>query len=66
MTVTILSVDTDQNIVVFTPPTGGMRAIDVKKPEFQEYIKSLKPGDKVQITYTEAVAMAVEETPPQQ
>jgi hypothetical protein len=59
-TVRIESVDTKKNIVAFTPPSGGTRAIRVERPEFQEYIKGLKPGDLVEVTYTEAMAIAVE------
>jgi hypothetical protein len=63
-TVKIESVDTAKNIVVFTAPDGALRCIAVKRPTFQEYIKQLKPGDMVEITYTEAVAISVEKTPP--
>jgi len=60
-TVKIESVDTKTNIVVFTPPGGGLRAIRVRRPEGQRFIAGLKPGDEVQITYTEAMAVGVEE-----
>jgi len=60
-TVKIESVDTKTNIVVFTPPGGGLRAIRVRRPEGQRFIAGLKPGDQVQITYTEAMAVGVEE-----
>jgi hypothetical protein len=63
-TVKIESVDTAKHIVVFTAPDGALRAITVKRPTFQEYIKGLKPGDQVEITYTEAVAISVEKQPP--
>ena len=59
-TVKIESVDTKTNIVVFTPPGGGLRAIRVRRPEGQRFIAGLKPGDDVQITYTEAMAVGVE------
>jgi len=60
-TVKIESVDTRTNIVVFTPPGGGLRAIRVRRPEGRRFIAGLKPGDQVQITYTEAMAVGVEE-----
>jgi len=60
-TVKIESVDTKTNIVVFTPPGGGLRAIRVRRPEGKRFIAGLKPGDEVQITYTEAMAVGVEE-----
>jgi len=59
-TVKIESVDTRTNIVVFTPPGGGLRAIRVRRPEGQRFIAGLRPGDQVQITYTEAMAVGVE------
>ena len=60
VTVRIESVDTEKNRVAFTLPSGAMRIVSVKQPEMQEYIKGLKPGDQVEITYTEAVAISVE------
>ena len=60
MTVRIESVDLERNIVVVEPPGGGLEAIDVKRPEGREFIRGLKPGDRVQITYTEAVALRVD------
>jgi hypothetical protein len=63
MTVRIESVDLENHIVVFTPEGGGLQAIPVKRPEFREYIKGLKPGDRVEITYSEAIAISVEEPP---
>jgi len=59
-TVRVESVDLAKNVVVFTPPGGGLRAVTVKRPEGREFIKGLKPGDQVQITWTEAVAISVE------
>jgi hypothetical protein len=60
-TVRVELVDTKTNIVVFTPPGGGLRAIRVVRPEGQRFIKGLEPGDQVQITYTEALAVSVDE-----
>jgi hypothetical protein len=62
VTVRIESVDTEKNRVLFTLPSGELRRIPVRQPEFQEYIKGLKPGDQVEITYTEALAISVEKT----
>lgn len=59
-TVRIELVDTGKNIVVFTPPGGGLRAVRVRREEGQKFIKGLKPGDQVTITYTEAMALSVE------
>ena len=59
-TVRIESVDQANHVVVFTPPNGGLRVVSVQRPEGREFIKGLKPGDPVQITWTEAVAISVE------
>ena len=59
-TVKIESVDPEKHVVVFTPPGGGLRVVAVQRPEGREFMKGLKPGDQVQITWTEAVAISVE------
>ena len=61
MTVRIESVDTQRNIVVFTPASGGLRAIRVRTPEGQRFIRGLNAGDSVDVTWTDAVAVAVTE-----
>ena len=58
--VTITSVDTKTNLVSFTGADGFVRAITVESPQGKEFIKQLKPGDTVVITYTEALAISVE------
>lgn len=62
-TVKIESVDLKKNLVVFTAPNGGLRAVNVEKPEGVKFIQGIKPGDLVQITYTEALAVSVEKEP---
>lgn len=57
--VTIDSVDTDENTVQFTGPGGQPREVSVERPEMQEFIKGLSAGDRVQLTYGEALAVAV-------
>ena len=59
-TVKIESVDQEKHVVVFTPPNGGLRVVSVQRPEGREFMKGLKPGDQVQITWTEAIAISVE------
>ena len=59
-TVRIDSVDTAKHVVGFTGPHGDKQVVDVVTPEGKEFIKGIKPGDQVQITYTAAVAMSVE------
>jgi Cu/Ag efflux protein CusF len=59
-TVIIESVDAKSNTVSFTGPQGMLRTITVQNPDAQAFIKKLKKGDEVEITYTEAVAISVE------
>jgi hypothetical protein len=59
-TVRIESVDLESNIVVFTTPDGRMETVRVVRPEGKEFIRKLKKGDNVEITYTEAVAITVD------
>jgi len=54
------AVDLATNSVTLTGPKGNTETIKVKRPELQEKLKTLKPGDEVQITYTEALAIKVE------
>jgi hypothetical protein len=58
--VTIEGVDKSRNTVTFRREDGVLRVIDVVRPESQEFIKHLKPGDQVEVTYTEALAVSVE------
>lgn len=63
VTVTIDSVDLKNNIVTFTGPQGNVNIVAVQRPQMREFIKTLKAGDKVDVTYTEAVAVSVEPAP---
>ena len=60
---TIDAVDLKNNIVNFTGPQGNVNIVAVKRPEMREFIKTLKTGDKVDVTYTEAVAVSVQPAP---
>jgi len=62
-TVTIDSVDLKNNIVTFTGAQGNVNIVAVQRPQMREFIKTLKTGDKVDLTYTEAVAVSVEPAP---
>ena len=59
MTIVIESVDAAENTVTFTGP-NGLRTVLVETPAGQEFIKQLKKGDEVEVTYTEALAISVE------
>jgi hypothetical protein len=58
-TVEIQSVDTSDHKVTFQRADGISRVVAVEDPDAQKFVEHLKPGDKVQITYTEAVAVNV-------
>ncbi len=58
--VTITAVDTRTNQVSFFAEDGLVRAITVRTPQGQEFIKQLKPGDHVVVSFTEAIALSVE------
>ena len=62
-TVTIDAVDLKNNIVNFTGPKGNVNVVAVQRPEMREFLKTLKVGDKVDVTFTEAVAVSVEPAP---
>lgn len=59
-TVMIENVDPAGPTVSFTGPNGVLRMIDVQDPGMQAFARTLKPGDEVDITFTEAVALSVE------
>ena len=61
VTVTVQSVDTDQHIVVFSGPSGELRSVRAQREEGQRFVDGLKPGDRVDLVYTEAAALTVEE-----
>jgi hypothetical protein len=58
-TVRIDALDLATHTVSFTDPEGHSQTITVRDPKMQDFLKTLKVGDKVAITYTEAVAIAV-------
>jgi hypothetical protein len=58
--VTITAVDTKTNQLRSTAPTAPGRVFTVQTPQAKEFIKQLKPGDTVVVTFTEALALSVE------
>lgn len=60
--VTIDAVDPETHTVKFTGPGGQPREVAVMRPEMQKFIKTLSPGDRVKVTYGEALAVAVRPT----
>jgi hypothetical protein len=59
-TVRITNVDKKNHVVSFYGADGLARVAPVRTPQGQEFASKLKPGDEVELTYTEAVAVSVE------
>lgn len=59
-TVTINAVDTTANTVTFTSSRGVRRTLPVRSPEMQAFIRTIRPGQRVNIAIAEAVAISVE------
>jgi hypothetical protein len=59
-TVEILSVAPDGTAVSFRDADGLLQSIDVPREEGQAFARKLRPGDLVDIQYTEAIAVGVE------
>ena len=59
-TVEIAKIDKDKNQVTVKRPNGDMDTIDIKDPDLQSKLGTLKEGDKIQATYTEAAAISIE------
>lgn len=59
----VVSVDPDNNKVTFKGPKGNTKTVSVEDPTMQQKLPSLKPGQNVQFTYTEAVAASIRPAP---
>jgi len=44
----------------FKRADGSVHAVEVKNAKMKEFIKTLKPGDAVEVTYTESIAIDVQ------
>ncbi|MBX3705322.1 MAG: hypothetical protein KF911_01725 [Pseudomonadales bacterium] len=58
--VTIQSIDADGNRVTFRDHDDIMRTVTIERPEMLQFVRDLRAGDKVRITYTEAIAVRVD------
>jgi hypothetical protein len=61
-TVTIQAVDTKTHTVTFLGHDNLVRNVKVKDPKAQQFIATLKKGDEVELSYSEAMAVSVEST----
>ncbi|CAH0290527.1 hypothetical protein [Roseomonas sp. CECT 9278] len=59
-TVTVNSVDTTANTVTFTSSRGVRRTVAVRSPEMQAFIRTVQPGQRVNVAIAEATAISVE------
>jgi hypothetical protein len=60
---TVQAIDLKANTVTFKGPKGNVRTLAVEDPDNQQRLKTLKVGDIVEFTYTEALTVKVEEAP---
>jgi hypothetical protein len=58
-TVIIESVDRSFDTVTFKMPDGSTRVTAVASPEGKKFIRTLHRGDKVDVTFTDAVATSI-------
>ena len=59
VTVKILGIDPGTNKVAFQAQDGSQHVVAVKSPDMKKFIRTLKPGDTVDVTYTVSVAVSV-------
>jgi len=60
--VRIQEVDPVTGRVAFVGPQGVRRVVTPREPEMVDFVRRLRPGDEVDVTYSEAVAVRVEPT----
>lgn len=59
VTAKIQDVNVPTNTVAFTKSDGTTHIVQAKSPEMQKFIRELKRGDTVQVTFTDSFAVAV-------
>ena len=59
MSAEIISVDTANNTVTLKGPKGRVETVEVQDPDNQAKLPSLKPGQVMQFTYTEATVVSL-------
>ncbi|HEX8792369.1 MAG TPA: hypothetical protein VF765_15550 [Polyangiaceae bacterium] len=60
VTARIVSVDPRNNTIVIRGPMGGEETLKVDDPALRARLKDVRPGDAFDVTYTQAVAVALE------
>ncbi|KAA2212833.1 hypothetical protein [Teichococcus oryzae] len=59
-TVTISAIDKASHAVTFIGAANRSQTVRVQDPEMQRFVETLKVGDRVDLIYTESVAVAVD------
>ena len=59
-TVEVISIGAEGTTLTFRRPTGELRSVDVEKEASRAFVRKLSPGDQVDMTYSEAVAVEIE------
>lgn len=60
--VTVDQVFSGGQMVSITGPTGNKRTIAVRNPDMQAFVRGLRAGDQVDVTFVDVVAVRVEPT----
>jgi Cu/Ag efflux protein CusF len=60
ITAKVVSVDMDKKEVTLRGPSGGTHELRVQDPDMQAQLGKIKPGDNVDVTYTQAIAVSLE------
>jgi hypothetical protein len=64
MSAEVVSVDAAANKITLKGPKGQIKTVTVADPQLQKKLPSLKAGQVVQLTYTEAMAASIRPSPP--
>jgi hypothetical protein len=59
VSVKVLGVDPGTNTVAFQTADGSQHVVAAKSPNMQSFVRTLKPGETVDLTYTESLAVDV-------
>jgi len=59
MSVTIEDVDPATHTVAFRGSDGQVHMVSARSPDMQQFVRTLKKGDSVDVTYTESLAVNV-------
>jgi Cu/Ag efflux protein CusF len=65
-TVEVEKVDTSANTITVKGPMGESDTIKVTDPAMQSQLANIKPGDKIQASYAQAIAVKVTPSSKQQ